>query len=1574
MKHLPLPFILALFFASFCPLHAQVGINNPTGASGIFNGQVNTGCSYDPYTGNATRSITDIAVAGAVGEYPLALVRTANSRTPSVTGVFGNDGGWNHNYNWTMEDSPVTHTQNFHPVKYTVNFPDGRVETFRAVTWDTIYRVRPGPDTPAQSTSAGVRERFLQLNLNSMYAYLILPDGGAVEFRAEQKYDPAYGRYWYTYHVTGIYDPHGLKTTIDSEVVGQAHRRRITKVTEPAGRYLQFIYRTQYGPQISQVQEFINGVGRRSVQYQYYLGYLWLESVVYYGNNAWTARYQYTGSNIGGDLPFLLHTCDDPMYPGPMHKIAYTYRSTDNYTGNHPGYGQISSENYYDGTNVGVAVSTLTVPNATTRTETRGDGKTRTFTYTAAGYLTSCTDFMSHSASQGYDSKNYLNYVTDRRGNRTDYTNDPITGNVLQIQFPFTHEDTPNQSVRPTISYIYGGGAGCLDPNNGDPYWVCTITDEAGNETRFTRDPTFYRVTRIDYPDGGYETFAYDQAHFYKLSSHRMVTGGTETFAYDSGHRLQYYSDPYHGNPGNPSITHYYDGLDRLSGVVDNLNHSVNFDYNDRGQVTVTTLPWINGVRYTISNLYNPDGTLQKRTDELGHLMSYLYDNYRRLKSVTPPVRGSGDTGTYTTRFCYGANPWDAIDDYKLTDSNVTYIVPPSTGTKKIKTVYDDNRRKTSVTVAPGTADEATTGYGYDNVGNVTSVTNPLNRRNVSTLYDVRNRPYSITEGSQPATTITYDTFGRQKTTTRPNGQVITNFSFDAMNRVTRRDVTQTPTGVARSNYSYFPGSGLLQNFQDPHIFTTDNSGEHYGYLYDRMGRKTWVTYPHDQNGVQRTEHFTYDGVGRLDTFKNRAGNIQSFAYDALNRLTGFNWDDGLTPSVSFGYDAVSRLININNANANITRAYYNDNLLRSETEQILLLGGRSKTTSYTYDADGNRASTTYPDVYAFGYTYTGRNQLQAVNNWATYVYDARGNPVTRTLVGNGKHSDYIYDARDRVTSATHTLNVTRGFNYGYHANSDNRKYAKRTWTGLGEVFAYDLADQVTAVQHNIANPDTTPVPGQNIIYDSNGNRIWYTSTGVNKHYDVNGTASNLNQYNDVTINGSSYNFSYSGNANLVQYGYNTSSYSYDAQNRLTSATVGGQTMYFDYDALNRQVSRRIGANGTRTFNIWDGWDLIEEYQGANPTAYYLYGATGLIASAANGQFNYYFQDGSGSTSQVTDENGALKEWYRYDLQGAPFIYDANNNQLSATARNVRHLFTGQQWYRDVGLYDLRNRFYCPDIGRFLQPDPIGFRGGNNLYRYCRNNPVTRWDGFGLQDAVNRRIDGRDVPEVEEVRVTGRPVESVGAPSGAAGGGGGGEAGGRGGRGGSVKLTGITFSYGKPPQNSNSTQQQPPGVMVGFDIYHPTTTAEFIIAGNIIEGGDTTDTTVPIDPIDILSGGIAGLTRGFVRTAARAAQQRTITVLGSRRAIEAGGYVTRPRFNVFRPAANMTKQEIDRANAEWLNAALVRGDEIWLVTHPEQHARFLQSLPPGAFESSNYIHLELPMLEQYKAVESIIGY
>ncbi|MWN90005.1 hypothetical protein GQ597_04695 [Gilliamella sp. Pra-s65] len=40
-------------------------------------------------------------------------------------------------------------------------------------------------------------------------------------------------------------------------------------------------------------------------------------------------------------------------------------------------------------------------------------------------------------------------------------------------------------------------------------------------------------------------------------------------------------------------------------------------------------------------------------------------------------------------------------------------------------------------------------------------------------------------------------------------------------------------------------------------------------------------------------------------------------------------------------------------------------------------------------------------------------------------------------------------------------------------------------------------------------------------------------------------------------------------------------------------------------------------------------------------------------------------------------------------------------------------------------------RYYDPDIGRFIQPDPIGLLGGFNLYQYA-SDAMTHIDPFGL--------------------------------------------------------------------------------------------------------------------------------------------------------------------------------------------------------------------------------------------------
>lgn len=130
----------------------------------------------------------------------------------------------------------------------------------------------------------------------------------------------------------------------------------------------------------------------------------------------------------------------------------------------------------------------------------------------------------------------------------------------------------------------------------------------------------------------------------------------------------------------------------------------------------------------------------------------------------------------------------------------------------------------------------------------------------------------------------------------------------------------------------------------------------------------------------------------------------------------------------------------------------------------------------------------------------------------------------------------------------------------------------------------------------------------------------------------------------------------------------------------------------------------------------------------------------------------YYYQDSLGSTSHIASASGALLEYYKYDLYGKPTYWNANNTQLSTSNYSVRDLFTGQRWVAEIGLYDDRNRYMSPDLGRFLQPDPIGFKGdGSNLYRYCGNDWANRTDPMGLRTEVAGDLVQFIVAEIEPV-------------------------------------------------------------------------------------------------------------------------------------------------------------------------------------------------------------------------------
>jgi len=73
---------------------------------------------------------------------------------------------------------------------------------------------------------------------------------------------------------------------------------------------------------------------------------------------------------------------------------------------------------------------------------------------------------------------------------------------------------------------------------------------------------------------------------------------------------------------------------------------------------------------------------------------------------------------------------------------------------------------------------------------------------------------------------------------------------------------------------------------------------------------------------------------------------------------------------------------------------------------------------------------------------------------------------------------------------------------------------------------------------------------------------------------------------------------------------------------------------------------------------------------------------------------------------------------------------------LTTGASTPGYAYTGREWDPEIGLYYYRARYYDPKIGRFIGEDPIGLRGGINLFGYVGNAPLRFIDPFGLESYV----------------------------------------------------------------------------------------------------------------------------------------------------------------------------------------------------------------------------------------------
>jgi len=219
------------------------------------------------------------------------------------------------------------------------------------------------------------------------------------------------------------------------------------------------------------------------------------------------------------------------------------------------------------------------------------------------------------------------------------------------------------------------------------------------------------------------------------------------------------------------------------------------------------------------------------------------------------------------------------------------------------------------------------------------------------------------------------------------------------------------------------------------------------------------------------------------------------------------------------------------------------------------------------------------------------------------------------------------------------------------------------------------------------------------------------------------------NDYNVCWLNEtnkSTYGMRYDDNGNLISgFGMN---YSYNGFNWLVNvsgATSGILVAEYWYDDSGERVKSIVySGEENETTYYFDNFVQIVNSSGVfNETYYYYYDKlVGLRSS--DGSVLFYHPDHLGSSTLVTDINGAVVSELEYEPFGS-LVDDSNE----------RYTYTGQEQDVESGLMYYGARYYNPDLAKFVQADPVIGDIYNpqdlNKYAYVRNNPYKYTDPEG---------------------------------------------------------------------------------------------------------------------------------------------------------------------------------------------------------------------------------------------------
>jgi|GEM_PF-1390066 len=855
--------------------------------------------------------------------------------------------------------------------------------------------------------------------------------------------------------------------------------------------------------------------------------------------------------------------------------------------------------------------------------------------------------------------------------------------------------------------------------------------------------------------------------------------GSAVQYAYDDENRITHeqsrdgstYDLHYQGN----ACVHARgtDGFEECSVEIDKNGHTTHVT-NSHGQVT----------RYT----WNHKGQVLRAVSPTGNTTSQVFD-----KEDRPIQFGQEDGSTVDHEFddlgrttCIRTSR-GAKTEFHYDDEHrlIAYeeLVKDEVATR-VKFTHDADHNVTSIQIN----DEPAWKYDYTSYGEVARVTAPSGAT-ASSLYDQHGGILASTNWDGQTWKYERDALGRVVTETDPLGQALEIDYLDEDSRsmrVTDRDgrVYERRVSDDERNIRVVLPGGAERRLE------LSSCGMPVR-LVDEMGAVTqleWGTEPGEltkiinANGADYTFEYdadmrvvsrkTFDGRvlkaeykrGRIVATVDGAGQKTKYEYDARGFVSTQTNPDGAT---RFGYDLQGLLTNIETPSSRLL--LHRDGLGRIVAEEVDGVRVERK-----FDVMGRPIARTTPYGPGASFAWTAGGDCQSIKYGdvdVAFTRDALGREIGRQL-GEAGYFQQSYDPVGRL--------LTQAF----HRTPDTRPGAKPIAPEVMRRFGFDARGFLSSIQdaqrgvtrlmHN-ARGDLTGVVRQNGIsdfymYDNCQNRIYHAATEhgaalaaaldeverqdrrvygeppfdavaqVAQRFPHTRTSQGYEQGGrNVILSGPGrpttelqYNANGQITSKTVSHGTEKYTYQYDWNARgelIALTTPNGKKWEYRYDASGRRIEKKSPTGDVWRF-VWMGHELLHTLKNDKLAESYVHEpGGGCPILRDDGKVHFILPDQNESPADEIGLDGKLEHVYQKGTWGEGFRRHGETGGQP---------FLGQWYDRESGLHYNHFRYYDPETGRYLSPDPIDLLGGMNLYAYVPD-PLTQVDPWGLQpDTVTR--------------------------------------------------------------------------------------------------------------------------------------------------------------------------------------------------------------------------------------------